>query len=142
MGLFDKMLGRKDSSDNIILEPLNGGYVVKGIQSKAPGVNKVCVFFSAMEQVKEEPQIVKNLIDEYAAASGLAPGAAIITAYETIPGIDDFLAGQEMPEELNAFLMSRAMMKGLAHSQSEMSKLAINAFQVDGVKGVLVLKEI
>ncbi len=142
MGLFDKMLGKKDSSDNIILEPLNGGYVVKGTQSKAPGVNKVCVFFSASEPVKEEPQVVKNLIDEYAVTRSLAPGAAIITAYETIPGIDDFMTGQEMPEELNAFLMSRAMMKGLARSQAEMSKLAINAFQVNGVKGVLVQKEI
>ena len=142
MGLFDKMLGRKDSSDNIVLEPLNGGYVVKGTQSRAPGVNKVCVFFSVSEPVNEEPRVVKSLIDEYAVTGNLAPGAAILTAYEAIPGIDDYLSKQEMPEELNAFLMSRAMMKGLARSQAEMSKLAINSFQIDGVKGVLVQREI
>jgi hypothetical protein len=140
MGLFNK--GKDDKNEETVLVPTDGGYSIKGKKAGSPGIGKVCVFFSADAPIKDEQAVLKSLVDEYGIRNKLSDGANIITAYETIPGIDTFLSSREMPEELNAFLMSRAMLKGLARSQSEMGKLIVNPFQVNSVKGVLVQKEI
>jgi hypothetical protein len=142
MGLLNNILGKKEKSEELVLEPSNGGYSVKGYRANAPSIGRVCVFFSASAPAKEEQAIVKSLMGEYGFGKKLAEGAQIITAYETIPGIDGYLSSGEIPEELNAFLMSRAMLKSLAHSQAEMGKLIVNPFLLSGMKGVLVQKEL
>jgi len=129
-------------SEGVALERRDGGYVLKGHRNAvAPGVSRVCVFFSSASPLKEEPELLKSLVKELNVWERLAPDALIITAYEAMPDIDEYLSTQEMPESLNAFIMARAMMMGLARSQAEMGRLAVNPFNVKGVKGVLVLKE-
>jgi len=140
--LLNNILGKKEKSEEFILEPLNGGYSIKGFRANAPSIGRVCVFFSANAPASEEQAIIESLMGEYGFGKKLAEGAQIIMVYETIPGIDSYLSSGEMPEELNAFLMSRAMLKGLAHNQAEMGKLIVNPFLVNGTKGVLVQKEI
>lgn len=135
------MKGNKGKNEDILLEPCGGGYVLKNYRARAPNINKVCVFFNSLTPIAGEPEVLKDLIKEYGLADRLAEGTLITTAYETIPDIGEYITVREMPESLNAFLMARAMMNGLARSQAEMSKLAVNPFDVKGVKGVLVLKE-
>jgi hypothetical protein len=140
MGLFNR--GKGDKAEETVIEPSDGGYAVKRKKAGSPGIGKVCVFFSATAPAKEEQAVIKSLVDEYDIANKLADGVNIMTAYETIPGMDAFLKSREIPEELNAFLMSRAMLKGLARSQAEMGKLVVNPFEINNIKGVLVQKEI
>jgi hypothetical protein len=140
MGLFNR--GKSDKNEETVLEHSDKGYLIKGKKAGAPSIGKVCVFFNASAPVKEEPAILRRLVDEQGLANKLADGVIITTAYETIPGIDAFLSSREIPEELNAFLMSRAMMNDLAKSQAEMSKLAVDPFNVNNIKGVLVQKEL
>ncbi len=141
MGLFDGLLGKKDTGD-IVLEPVKGGYVLKGgPQAKAPGISGVYVFFNGKGPIGNEPAVLADILKEFNVPGKLAPGALIKTAYEDIPGIDEYVATQEMPESLNAFFMARAMMAGMARSAVEMSKLALHPFDHKGVKGVLILKE-
>jgi hypothetical protein len=141
MGLFDGVMGKKGKNEDIMLELRDGGYVLKNHRARVPSINKVCVFFNLPAPIPGESEVLKDLIKEQGVADRLAEGALIITAYEAIPDIDEYLRTQEMPESLNAFIMTRAMLKGLARSQAEMGKLAVNPFDVKGVKGVLVLKE-
>jgi hypothetical protein len=141
MGLFDSVMGKKSKNDGIVLEPRDGGYGLKNYRARAPDINKVCVFFNSTAPIPGEPEVLKDLIKEQGVADRLAEGTLITTAYEAIPDIDEYLSTQEMPESLNAFIMTRAMMKGLARSQAEMGRLAVNPFNVKGIKGVLVLKE-
>lgn len=141
MGLFDGILGKRGAQDNIVLEPCKGGYTVKGVQAKTQKVSAVSAFFNGSETLKDERDVLLGLIKELDVAETLAPGAVISTAYETLPDIDEFVATQEMPDSLNTFLMSRAMMLGLARSRSEMARLAIEPFNYKGIKGVLILKE-
>lgn len=141
MGIFDNVMGKKGKNEDIMLEPRDGGYVLKNNRARTPNIDKVYVLFSSNVPLPDEPKVLKDLIKEQGLADRLAEGAVINTAYEAIPDIDEYLSTRDMPESLNAFLMARAMLKGLARSQAEMGKLAVNPFDVDGVKGVLVLKE-
>jgi hypothetical protein len=141
MGLFDGIMGKKGKNDDMVLEPRDGGYVLKNHRASAPDINKVCVFFSSAPPLEEEPELLKSLIKEFHVGDRLAHDALITTAYEAIPGIDEYLATREMPESLNAFIMTRAMLSGLAHGPAEMGRLAVNPFDVKGARGVLVLKE-
>ncbi len=142
MGLFDSFLGKKGVSEGVALEPREGGYVLKGSgRAAAPGISGVCVFFNSAAPAEDEPELLKILVKEFNLVEKLAPDVLIMTAYEAMPDIDEYLSTREMPESLNAFIMTRAMMRGLARSQAEMGKLAVNPFNVKGVKGVLVLKE-
>jgi hypothetical protein len=140
MGLFNR--GKSDKNEETVLEHSGNGYLIIGKKAGTPSIGKVCVFFSANAPVAEEQTILRRLVDEQGLASKLADGVIITTAYETIPGIDAFLSSREIPEEMNAFLMSRAMMNDLAKSQAEMGKLAVDPFKVNNVKGVLVQKEL
>ncbi len=124
-----------------MLEPYGGGYLLKNYRARTPNIDKVCVFFNAPAPFEGEPELLKDLIKEHGVPDRLVEGTLITTAYEAIPDIDEYLSTREMPESLNAFLMARAILKGLARSQAEMGKLAVNPFNVKGVKGVLVLKE-
>jgi len=141
MGIIDVFKGKKDKGEEIALEPSDGGYIVKGVQAKAPGVSAVSVFFDDREPVKDVPATLLKLIDEFGLAEKLAPGIKINTAAEPLPGIDEFVASREMPDSLNTFLMSRVMMTGLARGPTEMAKLAISPFNHKGIKGVIILKE-
>jgi hypothetical protein len=141
MGLFDGVMGKKGKKEDIMLEPRDGGYVFKNHRARVPGINKVCVFFNSPAPIPGESEVLKDLIKGQGVADRLAEETLITTAYEAIPDIDEYLRTQEMPESLNAFIMTRAMMKGLARSQAEMRKLAVYPFGEKGVKGVLILKE-
>jgi hypothetical protein len=141
MGLFDGIMGKNSKKDDMVLEPRDGGYVLKNHRARAPDISKVCVFFSSAAPLEEEPELLKSLIKEFHVGDRLAPDALITTAYGAIPGIDEYLRTREVPESLNAFIMSRAMLSGLARGPAEMGRLAVDPFDMKGVKGVLVLKE-
>jgi hypothetical protein len=140
MGLFDNIRGKKNGESELILERSGGGYRLKGTRAKAPRIGMVCVFFS-VPAPEAEAEALKSLIGEFGLADTLAADAVILTDSEPIPGIDEYLKTREMPEALNAFLMSRAMLKGLARNQAEMGKLGVDPFEVMGTKGVLVQKD-
>lgn len=139
MGIFDNILGKKSPGEEMAIERCAGGYVIKN-QARAPKFDRVCVFFSS--PVINEEDVLSGLAREYGFAKSLAPGALITTVHEAIPDIDEYLGTEDMPESLNAFLMARAMLNGLARSQAEMGKLTVNPFNHKGIKGVLVYKEI
>lgn len=141
MGLFDGILGKKGVQENMAIEPCKGGYTLKGGQAKSPRISGVYVLFNGKEPLKDEQEMLIGLMREFGVAGALAPGAVISAAYELIPEIDEYLATRDMPESLNAFLMARAMMCGLARGQAEMSRLAIDPFNFKGMKGVLIQKE-
>ncbi len=140
MGIFDNILGKNSPGDDMAIEPCAGGYTIKNISAKAPKFDRACVFFSS--PVADERDVVIGLAREYGFAKSLAPDALITTVHGAIPDIDEYLMTGEMPENLNAYLMARAMLNGLARGQAEMGKLAVNPFNYRGVKGVLVYKEI
>jgi hypothetical protein len=141
MGLFNRK-GKKDKVEEIVLEQCKGGYILKGLKpARSPRISSVWVFCSSATPLKDEREMLKGIIKEFNLAGDIAPEAIISVVYEVVPDIDGYLSTQEMPESLNAFIMTRAMMKGLARSQAEMGRLAVNPFNVKGVKGVLVLKE-
>ncbi len=140
MGLFDVFKGRKDKGDGVVLEPADGGYTLKSGTGSSK-VSRACVFVSSTAPVEDEPELIKSVLQGLDASISPAPGAAITTAYETLPDIDEFVATREMPDSLNTFLMSRAMMLGLARGPAEMAKLAIEPFIYNGIKGVIILKE-
>ena len=139
MGIIDIFKGKKDKGEDIALEPSDGGYIVKGVSGK--GVSAASVFFDDREPVKDVPETLLGLIGEFGLAAKLAPDMKITIATEALPGIDEFIATQEMPDSLNTFLMSRVMLTGLARGPAEMAKLAISPFDHKGAKGVLILKE-
>ena len=141
MGLFDNILGKKDKDEAIVLEPVSGGYVIKGQHARSSRFNKAHVFFNLATPLKDEQDRVKELIKEFNLEGDLEPGAIITASYETIPDIDEYIAQNEMPESLNAFLMARAMLNGLARGQAEMTRLTVNHFNIKGIKGILILKE-
>jgi hypothetical protein len=138
MGIIDIFKNKKD--EDVVLEPSNGGYTWKSDKGSS-SISRAGVFFCATAPLKDEQEMLKGIIKGSGQASALAPGAVITVAYEELPGIDEFIATDEMPDSLNTFLMSRVMMAGLARGPQEMAKLAISPFNYRGVKGVLVLKE-
>lgn len=140
MGLFDVFKGGKDKGRVVVLEPVNGGYMLKSNTGSAT-ISRVCVLYSSTAPVEDEPELIKGVLQGLDASIAPSPGAAIATAYETLPDIDEFVATREMPDNLNTFLMSRALMLGLARGPAEMAKLAIEPFSYMGVKGVVILKE-
>lgn len=140
MGLFDVFKGRKDKGDAVVLEPANGGYTIKSSTGSAK-ISRVCVIYSSTAPAEDEPELIKGALQGLDISLAPAPGAAITTAYETLPDIDEFIATREMPDSLNTFLMSRVMMLGLARGPAEMAKLAIEPFSYLGLKGVVILKE-
>jgi hypothetical protein len=142
MGVFDSILGKKGRDDDVTMEPCEGGYTLKGTRLKAPRISSVYIYFNSTTPLKDEPDVLKGIIMENGVAQSIAPGALIAAGYESIPDIDDYLVSNEMPESLNAFIMARAMMSGLARNQAEMCKLAVNPFDFKGIKGVLILKEV
>ncbi len=142
MGLFDNILGKKGKSDDMALEPRDGGYILKGNRhAVAPDITRASVFVNQAAPPEDEPELIKSLVTEFNLGERLAPDALIIASYEAMPDIDEYLSTREIPESLNAFIMARAMLKGLARGQAEMGKLAVNPFNVRGIKGVIVLKE-
>ncbi len=142
MGLFDGILGKKGTGDNIVLEPCEEGYVLKQGSAQTPRIKRVHVIFQGTGPLNNERDVLKDIIKQFDIASGLATDSLITVDHETMPEIDEYLSAGEIPESLNAFLMSRAMIKGLARGPAEMGKLAIYPFNVNGVKGVLMLKEL
>lgn len=142
MGFIDNILGKKAENVDMKLEPANGGYTLA--YDKKPGngnVGRVCVLFNAQSPPYAEADVLKDLIKEHGLENRFVPNAFITTAYENIPEMDEYLNTQEIPESLNAFLMSRAMMEGIARGPAEMGKISVNPFRVKGTNGVLVLKE-
>ena len=139
MGIIDSIKGKKKKGEDIVPEPSDGGYTLKG--ARGSRITSVYVFFNSTTPLGNERELLAGIIEEFGLASEAMPDAPISVKYEEIPGIDEYIAKGEMPESLNAFIMARAMLKGLARSQAEMSRLAVNPFNVKGVKGVLVLKE-
>lgn len=142
MGLFDGILGKKETGDNMVLEPCEEGYRLKQGYAQTPRIIRVHVFFQGTGPLTNEQDVLKEIIKKFDIASGLAPDALITVDHETMPEIDEYLSAGEIPESLNAFLMSRAMIKGLARGPAEMGKLAIYPFNIKDVKGVLILKEL
>jgi len=61
-----------------------------------------------------------------------------------VPGVADYLIsqGQEMPDELAAFVIARAMIIGMIHDPEEMKKITISPFKVDDTLGILIIKEV
>jgi hypothetical protein len=140
MGLFDVFKGGKDKGRVVVLKPANGGYTLES-GTGSNKISRVCVLYSSTAPVEDEPELIKGVLRGLDASIAPAPGAAITTAHETLPDIDEFVATREMPDSLNTFLMSRVMMLGLARGPAEMAKLAIEPFSYMGVKGVAILKE-
>lgn len=137
MGILDGIKGKK--GDEMILEPREGGYALKGGQGSR--IIRVCVFFSPATPLTDERELLAGIINDFKLTGDIAPGALISAKYEAVPGIDEYIARGEMPESLNAYLMARAMLEGLARGQSEMAKLAVNPVNYRGHKGILVYKE-
>lgn len=141
MGLFDGVMGKKGKDDGIVLEKRNEGYVLNDSKARAPDVKMACAFINSAEPPEDEAGLVKSLVKEFGLAEKLFPDTPIVTSYGAMPDIDEYLNTREMPDSLNAFIMARAMLNGLARGPAEMGKLAVNPFNVRGIKGVLVLKE-
>jgi hypothetical protein len=141
MGLFDKIMGKRQAEDGVSLEPCDGGYRLTGGHTGSPKFGKVGVFFSSDAPLKDEAELLKGILLEQDVASGLASGSVIMVVYGPIPDIDGFAATMEMSEGLNAFLMARAMLSGLARGPAEMAMLAVSPFNYKGVNGVIIKKE-
>ncbi len=139
MGIMDILKGKKNGGEDIVLEPSDGGYALKG--ARGSRVTGLFVFFDLTAPPGNERELLEGIIGEFSLAKEARPDAPISVNYGAIPGIDEYIAKGEIPESLNAFIMARAMMAGLARSQAEMGKLAVNPFNVKGVKGVLIEKE-
>lgn len=140
MGLFDVFKGKKDKGSVVVLESAPGGYALK-FGNGSSGISRACIYFSLSSPLEDEQDMVEGIIKELDASIAPAAGAIISTAYEILPDIDEFVATREIPDTLNTFLMSRAMMLGLARGPAEMAKLAIEPFNYNGIKGVIILKE-
>ncbi len=141
MGLLDNIKGRKGKNEDLVLEPRDDGYALKGQRARSPGVTKICFFFNSAGPLKDEPELLKSLIKELHVEDKIARDAIITAVYEAMPDIDQYLSTRVVPDSLNAFIMTRAFMKGLARSQAEMGRLAVDPFDVKGVKGVVVMVE-
>jgi hypothetical protein len=143
MGIFDNILGKKGGNEQLQVEPVNGGYSIKSLkETGASKVNRVDIMLNTAKPLYDEPQLIKDVISDAGIENTLASGVFITTSYERIPGIKEFMDNKEMPEDLNAFVMARAMMKGIARGPIEMSKIQVNPFQINDTMGIIVLKEI
>jgi len=139
MGIFDGRTGKKEKSDEMILEPHEGGYKRKG--GHGSRISRVCVYFDQATPLEDERELLRSIIKESGLSNDIAPGALISTKYDAVPGINEYIARGEMPESLNAYVMAQAMLEGLARGQADMAKLAVNPVNYRGHKGVLVYKE-
>jgi hypothetical protein len=143
MGIFNNILGKKSGNEELRVEPANGGYSIRSHKAAgASKVNRVDIMFNASKPLYAEPELIKDVISDTGIENTLATDVFITTSYEVIPSIKDFIDTNEMPEDLNAFVMARAMMKGIARGPIELGKIQVEPFQIKDTMGVIILKEI
>lgn len=143
MGIFNNILGKKGGNEELRVEPANGGYSIKSLKTAGTSkVNRVDIMFNTSKPLYAEPELIKDVISEAGIENKLAADVLITTSYEAIPGIKEFIDTNEMPEDLNAFVMARAMMKGIARGPIEMGKIQVDPFQIKDTMGVIILKEL
>ena len=121
MGIFDKLFRRK-------------GKVNKG------NINRIEICFNSGSSPYSEPKVIKDLIKYFDLADSLTPDVHITTSYGHVPGVADYLSSQEMPDELIAFVIARAMIVGIIHDSEEIGKIITNPFKVEGTLGILIFK--
>jgi hypothetical protein len=142
MGIFDNILGKKEAIEALTVEPADGGFTIKPLKkTEASKISRMEIMFNSATPPYTENELIKDVISEAGLSNLLLPGVLITTSYEVIPGVKEFLGTNEMPEDLNAFVMARAMMKGIARGPIEMGKIQVNSFQIKDTMGVIILKE-
>ena len=142
MGIFDSILGKNEAIEKLTVEPANGGFTIKPLKkTDASKISRMDIMFNSTTPPCAEPELIRDVISEANILNILLPDVLITTSYEVIPGVKEFLSTNEMPEDLNAFVMARAMMKGIARGPIEMGKIQVNSFEIKDTMGVIILKE-
>lgn len=142
MGIFDSILGKNEAIEALTVESINGGFTIKPLKkTDSSKISRMDIMFNTAKPPYAEPELIRDAISEANVSKILLPEVLITTSYEVIPGVKEFLGTNEMPEDLNAFVMARAMMKGIARGPIEMGKIQVNSFQIKDTMGVIILKE-
>jgi hypothetical protein len=142
MGIFDSILGKKEATEELKVEPADGGFTIKPLKkTDVSKISRMDIMFNSAKPPYAEPELIKDAISEANVLPILLPEVLITTSYEIIPGVEEFLSTNKMAEDLNAFVMARAMMKGIARGPIEMGKIQVNSFQIKDTMGVIILKE-
>lgn len=140
MGIFDGILGKKEGG--LEIEKTSSGYAVKPLKkTEHSKVNRVDIVFNCAAAPYAEHEAIKDIVANAGIADTFTPDVLVTTSYEVIPSIMEYMATNEMPEDLNAFVMAKAMMKGIARGPIEMSKIQVNSFQIKDTMGIIILKE-
>ena len=142
MGIFDSILGKKDESGEIKVVPSDGSFTIQSLKkTEASKISRVDIMFNTAQQPDKEPSLIRDVLEWNDLIGQLLPDVVITTTYGTIPGIKEFIASKVMPEDLNAFVMARAMLKGIASGPTQMGKIQVNSFSFKDITGLVILKE-
>jgi hypothetical protein len=143
MGIFDRLLGGKNWDEKSGIEPEIRGEAPKSSKKTiARKVNRIEICFNSTSPPYSEPEVIKDLIRYFGLADSLTTDVYITTSYGHISGVAEYLSSREMPDELQAFVMARAMIIGMVHDPKEMNKIRVTPFHVSNTLGILIIKEV
>lgn len=143
MGIFDRLFGMKKRDEKSGMEyEIRGDAPKSSKKTSARKVNRIEICFNSTSAPYSEPEVIKDLIRYFDLADSLTTDIYITTSYGHISGVAEYLNSQEMPDELQAFVMARTMIIGMVHDPKEMNKIRVNPFQVSDTLGILIIKDV